>query len=379
MNSRTLIVTQRLPYLNPTWGLLVDELAKRANVSVIGWGYGRAYTDYRAVTGELGHFDVAIVDPWVVGPSAPYLDESRPLGILEAGIPLIMNLMGQDLHAFSEDFFRGYIDRCSFAISVVGSPQFWNRSFAEAFPREPWLKSTYVTENPGVIDERFLLFPHAIGAHEFYPVEGRRPIDVGIPGTTYWFRSQAAAALENATGLRVKSRATPIERRAAGLAVNNRTARKLGVIPIAQFMFRRTLRRSLASITCDGSIGYPIRKFFEIPAAGSVVIARPFEQPEALGFRHRDTAILVSDGDIHRLSEIVRWLKSDSRESRALATRGQDMVREFHTVSRRADQILEAAEAIAAGKLTCMTWSNARPILDLRHRQNEPIPDRAAR
>jgi len=379
MNCRTLIVTQRLPYLNPTWGLLVDELAKRTNVTVIGWGHGKPYGDYRAVTSALGHFDVAIVDPWVVGPSSPYLDESRPMGILDAGIPLIMNLMGQDVHSFSEEFVRGYIDRCSFAISVVGSPQFWKRSFAEAFPREAWLKPTYITENPEVIDERFLLFPHAIGAHEFYSVEGRRPIDVSIPGTTYWFRSRAAEALENAAGLNVKLRATLIERGAARLAVNNRAARKLGAIPIAQFLFRRTLRRSLVSLTCDGSIGYPIRKFFEIPAAGSVVIARPFEQPEALGFRHHDTAILVTDADIHRLDEVVRWLKSDSREGRGLATRGQDMVREFHTVSRRVDQILEAAEAIAGGKLIGMTWSNARPILDLRHRQNEPIPERARR
>ena len=38
------------------------------------------------------------------------------LGILDAGIPLIMNMMVQDVHGFSEDFFRGYVDRCSFAI-----------------------------------------------------------------------------------------------------------------------------------------------------------------------------------------------------------------------------------------------------------------------
>ena len=371
-SCRTLIVTQKLDYLNPTWGLLAKELSQRANVCVIGWGYGRNYSDYRAVTGALGHFDVAIVDPWVVGPSRPYLEESRPVGILDAGIPAVINLMAQDLHTFSENFFRGYIDRCSFAISTVGSPQFWKRSFMELYPREPWLKPGYVTENPQAIDERFLLFPHAVGEREFHAVGGQRPIDVSIPGTTYWFRSRAAEALENAAGLNVKCQATLIERGAARLAVNSRQARRLGAIPIAQFLFRRTLQRSLASVTCDGSIGYPIRKFFEIPAAGSVLIARPFEQPEALGFRHRDTAILVSEADLQRLDEIVLWLKSDSVESRALAARGQEMVREFHTVSRRADQILETAAAIAAGKLTGMSWHAARPRLDLRQGQNEP-------
>lgn len=370
MDCRTLVVTQRLNYINPTWGLLVEELAKRASVTVIGWGYGKNYSDYRAVTRELGHFDVAIVDPWVVGPSRPYLEESRPVGILEAGLPTIINLMVQDLHTLGEDFFRDYVDRCSFVISIVGSPQFWKRSFAESYPREHWLKPGYVTETPEVIDERFLLFPHAVGEHEFHAVASQRPIDVSIPGTTYWFRSQAAEIIKHAAGLKVKSQATRIERAAARLAVNSRAARHLGAIPTAQFLFRRTLRRSLSSVTCDGSIGYPIRKFFEIPAAGSILIARPFEQPEALGFRHRDTAILVDDADLHRLADIVRWLKSDSIESRALATRGQDMVRSFHTVSRRVDQILQAAAAAAAGKLAGMRWQDANPILDLSEGRN---------
>jgi hypothetical protein len=368
-DCRTLIVTQKLSYLNPAWGLLAEELARRPNVRVIGWGYGRNYSDYREVIGALGRFDVAIVDPWVVGPSRPYLEQSRPTGILDAGIPLVINLMAQDLHTFSEDFFRGYIDRCSFAISTIGSPQFWKRSFAELYPREPWLKPGYVTENPQAIDGRFLLFPHAVSEREFCSVKRRRPIDVSIPGTTYWFRSRAAEALEHAVGLKVKSRATLIERGAARFSVSSRLARRLGAIPVAQFLFRRTLRRSLASITCDGSIGYPIRKFFEIPAAGSILVARPFEQPEALGFRHGDTAFLVSDSDIQRLDDIVHWLKSNSDESRALATRGQEMVREFHMVPRRVDQILEVAEAIAAGKLTGMSWHSAEPVLDLRQGQ----------
>ena len=41
------------------------------------------------------------------------------------------------------------------------------------------------------------------------------------------------------------------------------------------------------------------------------------------------------------------------------------MVREFHTISRRVDQLLEAAGLIAAGKLTGMRWRNAEPVLDL--------------
>src|SRR5665213_2340014 len=173
-SCRTLVVTQRLSYLNPTWGLLVEELAKRPNVTVIGWGYGTHYSDYCSVTNALGSFDIAIVDPWVVGPSRPYLEESRPVGLIDAGIPVIINLMAQDLHTFSEEFFRGYIDRCSFAISTVGSPQFWKRSFTELYPREPWLKPGYVTENPQAIDERFLLFPHAVGEREFHAVGGQR-------------------------------------------------------------------------------------------------------------------------------------------------------------------------------------------------------------
>jgi hypothetical protein len=298
----------------------------------------------------------------VVGPSRPYLEQSRPAGILDAGIPVILNLMAQDLHTFGQDFFRGYVDRCSFSISTVGSPQFWKRSFADAYPREPWLKAGFVTENAGAIDERFLIFPHALDGGEFCAVDRSRPIDVSIAGTTYWFRSRAAEALEGANGLNVKSRSTLFERGAARFAVSRRPSQRFVAIPVAQFLFRRTLRRSLASVTCDGSIGYPIRKFFEIPAAGSALVARPFEQPEALGFRHRDTAVLVDDTKLDELGDIVRWLKSDATERFAIATRGQDMVREFHTVPRRVDQILEAAATIATGKLKGMHWRDAEPV-----------------
>ena len=78
-----------------------------------------------------------------------------------------------------------------------------------------------------------------------------------------------------------------------------------------------------------------------------------------------------------RLDEIVLWLKSNFVERLALAIRGQELVRVFHTVSRRVDQILETAAAIAAGKLTGMSWQDARPKLDLRHRQIRPISAKA--
>ena len=191
-------------------------------MEVIGWGHGKNYSNYREVTDDLGRFDVAIADPWVVGPSRPYLEQCRPVGILDAGIPVILNLMAQDLHTFSQEFFRSYIDRGSFSISTVGSPQFWKQSFADAYPREPWLKPGFVTENAKAIDERFLIFPHAIDDNEFYGVDRPRPIDVSIAGTTYWFRSRAAEALEGAKGLKVKSRATLFERGAARFAVSRR-------------------------------------------------------------------------------------------------------------------------------------------------------------
>lgn len=367
---RVLVITQKWNYLNPTLPLLTRELANRPEVVVTGWGYGDRFTRMADLTRKYGSFDVAIVDPWVLTKGGEeFYANCRPADLLEAGIPLILNLVMQDIHNLSAEFFRTVVDKCQFVLSTVASPQFWKACFD--FERESWLKPSFTTTSPELINDRFLLIPHAVGEHEFASVERRRPWDVGVEGVRYHFRSKAIDVLSRSADLRCKLKTGRLHRVAARLATDYYSGRYLGTVLLAQWLFRRSLRRSLCGITCEGSIGYPIRKFFEIPAAGAVLIARPFEQPEALGFRHRDTAILVDDADLYRLGEIVLWLKSDSVESRALATRGQEMVREFHTVSRRVDQILEIAAAIATGKMTGMSWHHARPKLDLSHGPNE--------
>ena len=362
---RVLVISQRWKYTNPTTNLFVEEFARRPGVTISGRGYPLKSDRIAVLAREHGSFDVILTDPWALtdGPSKHYKG-LRPPDILDYGAPVILNLLQNDPHAFSEAFYRDFIGRASFAVSAVASAQFWLPDFTAAATRESWLDpTTYTTANPAVIDDRFLLLPHCVEDSEFQPLGGRRPIDVSVLGSNYHFRRLVREYVGRVCGIRATMGPDLLQKILGRLSDNSYTGKYLLATPLYRHRFARTLRRSLLSVTCDGSVGYPVRKFFEIPACGAVLAARFFREPEALGFRDGENCFFLDEDHLERIDEILRFLKSDSVEAQRIARAGQEMVREFHSVKRRVDQFLEIAEAVAAGTLKTTRWQDGRQVL----------------
>ena len=235
--------------------------------------------------------------------------------------------------------------------------QFFKSLTENDYWREPWIPRDGLIQNrPELIGERYILFPHAVEESEFVSVaNGMRRVDASVLGVGYHTRRQAIEFLERSGRFRYVSRKNLVQRLLGLYAHKSAFLRRT-----YQARFNRFLDNSLTSITCAGTVGYPIRKFFEIPAHGCVLIAEFFERAEALGFRNLENCFAIDGEKVDGIHEILDFLKSDAVEARRIAGAGQQMVRDCHTIPVRVANLYAIAAAVADGSLKTVIWEDGR-------------------
>lgn len=107
------------------------------------------------------------------------------------------------------------------------------------------------------------------------------------------------------------------------------------------------------SYTCGSGLMMPIRKFFEIPAAGAVLVCRPFHGFSALGFEDGVNCI-VSEPE--RIADVHQRLTYEPEFAQRVASAGQKLVLERHALSARARDLGEILRAIAAKRFAGSEW-----------------------
>lgn len=343
---------------------------KMKGVYITGWGFPETFRTFKELSVAKGNFDVAIVDPWVLNDDVSKIYENCCVkGIVESGIPLILNLIQTDLHAATKDFFTNYVDKCVCTISAASDSKFWPKDFSGRYNREPWLHRKYITENPNVVDGRFVLIPHCVSAEEFVSVKRNRPIDISVPGVGYYYRRVARELLGGEAEFRV-SCGDPKYQKAVALFASKYgfyLGKTFGLTWLARSLFRRNLSRSKIVLTCSGTVNYPVRKFFEIPASGSILLGALFEPSEALGFRHQENCFDLKEADLCDLPETIRLLLGDSDQALRIAQSGQNMVAELHSVEARVKQLLELSKHVASGEFKSMHWEDGKPVFELKN------------
>ena len=365
---RVLVISQNWPWINPTAHILLQALLKFENVYVTGWGFPETFETFRELQAAKGPFDVAIVDQWVLqNGNHKHYAHCSARGILDSGLPLILNCMQTDLHASSKDFFQNYVDKCACVISAGTDSHFWPKDFSAKYAAEPWLHPSYVTETPSAIDDRFVLIPHCVSSDEFVSVKYKRPIDISLPGVGYNYRRKARERLSRMAEWKVSVEDPKYQKAIAHFASRYGfyLGENFGLTRLARYLFRRNLSRSKIVLTCGGTVNYPVRKFFEIPASGAVLMGELFTPAKSLGFKHRENCFDLQEAELDELPEKVRWLVSDSNEAMRIAQLGQDMVAEFHTVDTRARQLVELSKHVFNGEFKSMHWQDGRPNFDL--------------
>jgi len=304
-------------------------------------GYLRQYAAHRLSDKQIGRF---------------FSDVRRSLSSLPVPVKLVSALTF-DYYATTERQVHGLLEQ---GFSVLGpNEQFVLRleELSEFATREKhYVRKAERLSNAWYdfliqYPERVVTALHFVASNEFFfePLDAR-PVEVAVPGVEYYLRKEAIKAL---AGKKV---------RAASKAYFHfyRLANHLGLPvfshPVAlrlyNLLFQRTLANTRCVYTARGGFGIPIRKFFEIPASGALLLCSPCNGYEALGFEAGRHYVAVEPGVL--ADALVQWLTNPKAQEVARA--GQELVMAKHSLVARGGQIERCLRAMVAGTYAGSRW-----------------------
>lgn len=213
----------------------------------------------------------------------------------------------------------------------------------------------FVSSNP----ERVITALHFVLPHEFcFKPLRYRGNSIGIPGVNYKLRKDAIRVL-NSSPLTVDTK---------WHFYIYKYLHKLGIpvfstergIGLYQYFFRRSLARSKYIFTARGGFGFPVRKFFEIPASGSLLLSTECTGYADLGFTNGRDYISTPPKE---LVNVLNSLPSPA-DCAAMALSAQRNALRNHSLAARASQINMCLRSISEGTYNGARWANGTFVLN---------------
>lgn len=213
----------------------------------------------------------------------------------------------------------------------------------------------FLQEHPA----RVVTATHFVGPQEycFEPLSAR-PYEVAVPGVEYLLRKDAVRRL---AGSRLRS---------ASKAYFHlyRLANRLGLPayshPVAlrlyNLFFQRTLADTRCVYTARGGFGIPIRKFFEIPAAGGLLICSPCNGYADLGYEAGRHYVQAEPETL--LDALSEWLPNPRAQE--VASAGQQLTIARHSMTARGDQVERCLRAMLAGTYRGARWQRGEFVVE---------------
>lgn len=380
-------------YINPTNSLLPAVFAQFCDVHCYGPGFVSESTLARGIAryaDSIGGVDLIVTTSQFAGDSTPdRLNRfyARNSVLLNGGTvtPAFRNDVGAffranrarvvcaltdlDPHAVQQSTLDTLLDHSGYFMG-------WGHGFLgalrdpDAVKKEKYLQAKLNRSMTlGLLDgfvERYrtcvINLGHFVAETEFcWNDLATRAYDAAVPGSGYSRRRDATHALRAIRGIRT-----------AGLRYRYvfKMAERLALRPYANFYlvhlynlaFQRTLGQSKVCVTEGGANNYPVRKFFEIPAAGALMVCWPSVGLELLGFKDGANCVFINDpSDVGRIVEAVAR-HVDRFEDVAAA--GRSLVFREHSLSARARQIQQAIDLIDARAFHGSVWRDGRFICE---------------
>jgi hypothetical protein len=206
--------------------------------------------------------------------------------------------------------------------------------------------------------ERVLTTVHFVAENEFaFRGLADRPYRVSVPGIAYHMRERARDALMVA-GIR-PNRSSAVLFRAAGRAgwpVFN----SFLLLKLYNLLFLRDLIETKFAFTAPGGFGMPVRKFFEIPAAGALLICMPPNGYEALGFRD---GVHYARAEPENLCDVIADMERNPERAQSIARAGFQHVFEHHSLHARVRQLRECFNALCNGTFRGADWIDGQYVV----------------
>ena len=260
-----------------------------------------------------------------------------------------------DFQAMTENF-RDYV-LTGFDLIVGLSREFWESHDYKALNLSNEYKHTNCwSEVLESSDEKTLGLPNFVAPHEFdFNHHSNRRYEWSVVGTTYKNRGLVKElfsenSISYTAGRSWRYMSLQLKERFKLNPFNSR--RNLDVL---NQEFQYSLVNPKYGYTCGSDLKMPIRKFFEIPAAGCTLVASPCSGFQNLGFIDSVNSIVCEPQDI---LDVAKELKHNPAKGQAIAKAGQRLVLEKHSVLKRSEQLWAAIRLVHRGKYKGAVWSN---------------------
>lgn len=383
--KRVLLIGINQRYINPTNSLLPAVLAKFSDIYLYGPGFVDDLTLAKGVEryiDSVGGVDVIFtLSQCCSGFTAARVNRflRRYTVLLNGGEVsskfladvsefcrknqkrVVCFLTDMDPHAVPQDTLDNLLDRAGYFVG-------WGKGFvdsladSEAVGNENYLqKKLKRSFTLGLFDNfvdnywtQIINIGHFVADNEFYwGTLVNRKYDVAVPGSRYARRQGVLNTLKRVDGIRLAR----LRYRYAF-----QIAERLSLNPYARFYpvqlyniaFQRTMSRTKICVTDGGGNNYPVRKFFEIPASGALMVCWPSVGLESLGFRDGVNCLFVQNAT--DVIEAAKSVVEDVGKFDKIAAAGRDLVFREHSTSARGIQLFEAIQRIEAGTFKGSTW-----------------------
>tara|TARA_A100001388_G_C28764300_1_gene499748 strand:- start:60 stop:1202 length:1143 start_codon:yes stop_codon:yes gene_type:complete len=213
----------------------------------------------------------------------------------------------------------------------------------------------YVKNNP----HKIINFLHYVSFHEFfYKAIKNRKYNINIPGIDYFKRREASNKIKK---LKLK---LPNKNFYYTFRILNKIGfpvfkNQLSLKLFNTFYFNN-LSESKIAYTAPGCFGMPIRKYFEIPASGSLFICLPCQGFKAIGFKNEVNCI-TADSD-----ELCEFLKKekDFEKLQKIVNNAQKLIISKHSIKARGEQLKSCFKLIMENKYESSKWVDGVYILN---------------
>jgi len=285
-----------------------------------------------------------------------------------SNVPKLLFLTGLDPYAFPEEYaqliaeLNGYIFAWAGGFSrlmndldfdVFSGEEFYARYKGKRdFGRWLDVVSTY--------KRKFINLGHFIAETEFaWSAIGNRRDKVVVPGQMYVRREAARRKLAEQRILARSGRFKFL------MSVMDHVGLRPHSRPLLRLLYNQTFVQVIGSARyayTDGSgYDYPIRKYFEIPALGTILLCAPCAGFEELGFSDRKNAVVVAP---EAIGDAVEWLRKSPAQAQMIADAGRTLIWDRHSLHARAEQFARCMKSIAAGRFVGSRWDNGEFVVD---------------
>nr|WP_321352412.1 glycosyltransferase [uncultured Methanoregula sp.] len=210
--------------------------------------------------------------------------------------------------------------------------------------------ANYIKDNP----EKIIPLPHMIGIDEFlFP--NKKKFEWLVPGAHYYYRKKIRNALINAG---IKCPNAPWINRFLLLLIRclHLPSQFLShdyIRDIYYNEFQKQISKSWCTYTCGSVLDWPVRKYFEISTFGSLLVCRPFQGFEKLGFVDGENCIIC---DEHNIDDIIDKVKNRDFVMQ-ITLEGQKMIKEKHSANVRVRQFYNTFLQIQQKNFRRFFWS----------------------